>query len=302
MTLGECLEKTKKLINYYSVSGERVASGDPVQADYMSRAKSAVDTAQKELAGRCPLLRRVTYTQHTLRPLDALRGMRRLAGKAELSACGAAAFSLLCDGELTAVLEQGNGSEWQELLTVSCAGSGHLETVCGQLESLPPPDVPIRLTLSASDAYIAEAGLYREFPRHEETPVLDMRRFHALPADFGGVRSVTPSHRFPMRGGAAFYTVEEGKIGFPWDFDGAAELLYTVYPRSIGENTGEAVSLDVTEAAAETIPYFVAAMLLMDEDPNLSRLLLNLYGDRVSALDGGNGFTIKNTLFGTKKG
>ncbi len=302
MTLGDCLEKTKKLINYYSVSGDRIASSDPALLDYTFRAKSAVDTAQKELAKRCPLLRRVTYTQRTLRPLDSHTGMHYLEGSITLSAPGASAFSLLCDGDLTAILERESGGAWQELLAVAHAGNGRLEPVYGELDSPPPAGANMRLMLDAPGAYIAAAGLYRAFPQYEEVPVLDMRRFHALPADFGSVKSVTPSHRFTARGSAGFYLLENGKIGFPWDFDGAAELLYTVYPNTVGEGSADTMILGVPDDAAEAIPYFVAAILLTEEDPNLSKLFLNLYGDKVSALDGGGGSRVRNTLFGARRG
>ncbi len=62
------------------MSGDRITSPDPALLDYTSRAKSAVDTAQKELARRCPLTRRVTYTQRALRPLDSRTGMHYLRG------------------------------------------------------------------------------------------------------------------------------------------------------------------------------------------------------------------------------
>ncbi len=301
MTLGDCLEKTKKLINYYSVSGDRISSSDPTLLDYSFRAKSAVDTAQKELAKRCPLVRRAAYTQHALRPLDSRTGMHYLEGSITLTGPGASAFSLLCDGDLTAVLEQEGDNGWQEALATAHVGSGRLELVYGELESLPPAGIKMRLTLEASGAYIAAAGLYRAFPQYEEIPLLDMRRFHVLPADFGGVRSVTPSGRFAAYGERNFYCLENGKIGFPWEFDGAVELLYTVYPHTIGEESADTALLGVPDEAAEAIPYYVAAMLLTDEDPNLSMLFLNLYEDRIAVLGGGSS-RVKNTLFGGRRG
>lgn len=298
MTLGECLEKTNKLINYYSVSGDRITSPDPALLDYTSRAKSAVDTAQKELARRCPLTRRVTYTQRALRPLDSRTGMHYLEGRLTLTGQGASAFSLLCDGDLTAILERESGGVWQEVLAVAHVGGGKLETVYGELDAPPHADANMRLTLDAAGAYIAAAGLYRSFPKNEEVPVLDTRRFHALPSDFGGVKAITPSYRFVERSVRGFYVLEAGKIGFPWAFDGAVALEYTVYPHTIGEESAETAVLGVPDEAAEAIPYYVAALLLTDEDPNLSQLFLNLYGDKVSALDGRAGVRVRNTLFG----
>lgn len=301
MTLGECLEKTIKLINYYSVSGDRVAPSDPAMLDYTSRAKSAVDTAQKELARRCPLIRRVTYTQHTLRPLDSRTGMHYLEGTLTLSGLGASAFSFLCDGDVSAILERELDGAWQEILAVARTGNGKLEPVSGELDELPPSDARMRLMLDASGAYVASAGLYRAFPQNEEVPVLDTRRFHALPSDFGGVKSVTPSCRFTDISRKGFYVLETGKIGFPWAFDGAVEVLYTVYPHTIGEESAETTVLGVPDDAAEAIPYYVAALLLTDEDPNLSQLFFNLYGDKVAGLEGKGKTGVRNTLFGGRR-
>ncbi len=302
MTLGECLEKTRKLINYYSVSGDPITAADPTFLDDASRAKSAVDTAQKELAKRFPLLRRVTYTQHALRPLDSRAGMHLLKGRMVLSAEGASAFSLLCDGDLTAILERNTDGAWQEMLAVGYMGNGRLECVHGELDTRPAEEIPMRLVLESEGAYVAAVGLYREFPPYEEIPLLDTRRFHPLPADFGGVQSVKPSFRFVTRGSAGFYTLEEGKIGFPWEFDGAVELIYTVYPQTIGEDSAETMTLGVPEEAAEAIPYYVAAILLTDEDVNLSQLFFNLYADKVSVLERGGSLRIHNTLFGGRRG
>lgn len=301
MTLGECLEKTIKLINYYSISGERVSMSDPTILDYTSRAKSAVDTAQKELARRCPLVRRITYTQHTLRPLDSRTGMHYLEGTLALSGLGASAFSFLCDGDISAILERESEGVWQEVLAVARTGNGKLEPVYGELDSPVSAVTKMRLTLDASGAYVASVGLYRSFPQNEEVPVLDTRRFHALPSDFGGVKSVTPSSRFTDAGRKGFYTLEDGKIGFPWAFDGAVEVLYTVYPCTIGEESADTAILGVPDNAAETIPYYVAALLLTDEDPNLSQLFFNLYEDKVAGLEGNMGNYIRNTLFGARR-
>ena len=58
----------------------------------------------------------------------------------------------------------------------------------------------------------------------------------------------------------------------------------------------------VPEEAAEAIPYYVAAILLTDEDVNLSQLFFNLYADKVSVLERGGSLRIHNTLFGGRRG
>lgn len=297
MTVRECLDKTRKLINYYSISGETITASDPKQADYSFRALSAIDTAQKELAARRPLIRHTVLTQHEIRPLAVLPGMRKAEGDVVLEAAGAGAFSMMCDADCTVVMERWEGSAWQTAAHLGHTGCGMMETVCLQAQTLPPQDDRVRVTVSGGNMFIADAALYRKFPENEDIPLFGTRRFHALPEDFRRMVECRPSGSIGKVMRSGFSAVQDGKIGFPWDFDGTAAIEYTLWPKTVDESTGIDQELELGADAAEIVPFYAAAMLLTDEDPALAEFFLSQYTQRLRALEMLSGFGIRNTLF-----
>lgn len=298
MTLQQCLDKTKKLINYYSISGETVSTQDPVQKDYTSRALSAIDTAQKELAARRPLVRHICFTQHRLQPLASLPGFRRIEGSLYLQAQDAAAFSLLCDGNLTLRLESGEGEEWESLYSTSHTAHGQIQRLAWQA---PAGSIPVgkslRLFIESDGAFLADAALYAAFPQQEDIPILGARRFHSLPENFSKLLDCHPQGKHGQIMRTGFACIDNGKIGFPWDFEGVVWLAYTAYPCCICDSTDPSAQLELAEDAAEAIPFYAAAMLLTQEDPKLSEFFLHTYTDKLRALEAVTGFQIRNQLF-----
>ncbi len=302
MTLQECLDKTRKLINYYSISGNAVGAEDPAQQDYSFRAFAAIDTAQKELAARRPLVRHLSFTQHTLRPLDSLPGFQRIEGTRFLYAQGACAFSLLCDGNLTLSMEAESDGQWEILYSTSNTGNGQMTQLAWQADNgLIQPSTPVRLQIQSDGAFLADAALYTAFPQQEDIPILGARRFRALPRNFCRLLDCRPAGKLGRVMRTGFACVDAGKIGFPWDFDGVVQLEYTAYPETICENSDLTVELEVTDDAAEAIPFYTAAMLLTQEDPKLSEFFLNVYTEKLRALETVTGFRIRNELFGGYK-
>lgn len=299
MTLQECLDKTRKLMNYYSISGEIVSAQDPVQRDYRFRALAAIDTAQKELAARRPLIRHISFTQHTLRALDSLPGFRRLSGTLCLEAPAAGAFSLMCDGDLTLQIEMQCNGKWESLYRHFHTGNGQLECLAWESPAgTILPDTPVRLSMESSSAFLADAALFAAFPEHEDIPVLGARRFRNLPENFCRLISCRPEGRLGQILRTGFARIEKGKIGFPWDFDGAVQLEYTAYPAGIDENSDPGTELELGQDAAEAIPFYTAAMLLTEENPKLSEFFLHTYTAKLRALETMTGFQIRNRLFG----
>ena len=62
MTIAEVIEKSIKLINYYSSAGTIITASDPNYSDYVLRMPSLIDSAQKEIATTAKSIRK----QHTI--------------------------------------------------------------------------------------------------------------------------------------------------------------------------------------------------------------------------------------------
>lgn len=297
MTYRECLIKTRKLINYYSIAGSIVADNDETQKDYTARAASAMDTAQKELAGLCPLVKHMNYVQTALRPLAIHANTFMLDGSFELTAEGAGAFSFTADGDVLAVLRKYENNRWREILAISEVSDGEEKLVWGELDTPPAENTKMSLTLSGRGVNITDLAMFRSFPKHEDIPLYGHERTRALPANFSRTAMLSAQ---PFRGrvkNTAFYSVNDGKISFPWDFCGKVDLAYEVYPRTVTEDVSDNFTFDLPENAAEVIPYFAAAMLLTDEDPKMSQFFLKMYNERCNALIRPEAQCVVNTLW-----
>jgi hypothetical protein len=275
-----------------------VPPGDPVMRDYMLRAVGAVNDALRELAAKSPLLRRVSYSQHTLRAAAAADGLHHLSGELILEGRGAGAFSMLCDGDVSVTLRRKVGGAWQSSASTQHENSGKMDVLSLTMPTLPGEDDEVRAVITGEGAFAASAALYRAFPENEGIPIYGARRFHPLPEDFGALRHVTAKPFYKTRGLMRMYAVENGGIGFPWDFDGTAELTYTALPGAVDGDTPESYVLDAADEIADAIPYFAAALLLADEEPELAESYMRRYRSRVDSLDGGTGRRVRNSLFG----
>ena len=297
MTIKECLEKTRKLINYYSISGTAVGTQDAALQDYEFRARAAIDTAQKELAARRPQVKHICFTQHTIRPLATKAGFHRVNGEIIVEAVGAGAFSMLCDGAVSIRFEMRDGAQWTSLYSAELPGTGTMEPVSAEV-TLPDELAQVRLVISGTAAFAADIGLYRTLPDEAKTPVYGSRRWRTLPKDFGRMLDCRPKGRIGAVMRAGFAYIDDGKIGFPWDFDGKIEIEYTALPETIDNDTDMQSTLAVGADAAEAIPYYAAAMLLTDENPKLSEYFLALYSEKLHAIETMTGFNVRNTFFG----
>lgn len=296
MTIKDCLDKTRKLINYYSISGDPIHAQDTALRDYDIRARAAIDTAQKELAARRPQVRHICFTQHGIRPLQAKSGFHRVNGQIVLEAVGAGAFSMLCDGAVSIRFEAQSGAQWTCLYSNELSGTGTMEPVSASVV-LANEKMLTRLTICGDGAFVSDIGLFRELPEEAETPIYGSRRWRVLPEDFGRMLDCRPKGQLGAVMRAGFAYVDDGKIGFPWDFDGKIEIEYTAVPYTIDDSTDECTSLAVGADAAEVIPYYAAAMLLTDENPKLSEYFLALYTEKLRAIETLTGFSVRNTFF-----
>lgn len=73
-------------------------------------------------------------------------------------------------------------------------------------------------------------------------------------------------------------------IFVPKSFSGELSLEYWRYPVSVGSDPADNIQLDNTEDTHSAIPYYVAAQMLLYDDPFRYQALRNEYETRISAL------------------
>ena len=109
----------------------------------------------------------------------------------------------------------------------------------------------VRVAFSGGPGNIADAALFRE--------------------SFSGVAEVP-----------TFGAFRNGCLALPWDFDGEAVLTYAAFPEPVGDATPRTAVLSVDDASAQAVVFFVAAGLVMEENPTLGRRFQSLYRELLS--------------------
>ena len=290
MTLGDCFHKVLKLLNYYSAGGVPIASDDAAQADLFARAVSLTDTAQIEVSSVRPILKTASIACTRLANRIHGQGVHHVGTSAlvfELPAASDAdlahSLSFTTGDALTAVVSQLSGGALTTLVTVQTVSRAAM-TPYHAVFSPSPGASAVRVAFSGGPGNIADAALFREsFSGVAEVPTFGAFRDYALPSDFRALCELTlrPAAGHPRRD-AREYRLRNGCLALPWDFDGEAVLTYAAFPEPVGDATPRTAVLSVDDASAQAVVFFVAAGLVMEENPTLGRRFQSLYRELLS--------------------
>jgi hypothetical protein len=93
-------------------------------------------------------------------------------------------------------------------------------------------------------------------------------------------------HRFIFYNDDTFsdYRIMNKRVYIDKAYDGEFEVFYYKNPSEIDDTTSDSYVFEVPSQTHALIPYFIGAMALQDENPNLSANLLNLYYRRLESL------------------
>lgn len=299
MTIAQCLDKIFQLMNHYSLSGNKIPKSDAVLTDYRYRALSLVDTAQKELCVHFPIRKTCTMTQRRLRNLLPDANIADVGQRKVFDLSNAAALTFLTDAALTVTVYRWQNAV-EETEDTPAAEAGWVEeaalttakNTCFReyvLRFAPYERQQLVFTPlgSTNYAYIGNAAAYAEvFDTDDAVPAFRSFRSHPLPEDFYRFEDISfqpapASHVIKDIPYALGYrTIEIDRR-----FDGAFLLVYRAMCPTVDTTTPEDTVLPVGDICAELIPYYAAAILAAEENPQLSQQLMSIYHTKVLNLD-----------------
>ena len=292
LTIGQCYDKVRKLLNYYSAGGNPLSARE---GDLWPRAAALMDTAQREFARLCPRLESRVLTQHTLRNLlPELVPFRVGENAVELCAEGAQSLSFATDGPLEVRVVRTVDGAQEEVAVISCpAGQTQVYAAsfagsCGT--------VTVRMT---GGAYVWDAAMYAQYFAEGCVPAFGAHRWQALPEDCVRVRqlslqSLSGTRKEDFRD----YRLKKGQIGLPWAFTGTATLVYECAPAAITEDSPAESLLEVDDVCGEGMASYAAAWLVAEENPGLHELLMGVYRTMLErSRPGPQLCTQRNTLY-----
>lgn len=275
MTLGQCYDKVRKLLNYYSSDAVPLPARE---GDLWPRAAALLDTAQREFARVRPHLKSHTLTQSKLpNLLPELSPFPVGAEPVVIHAPDAQAMTFSTDGPLEVRVTRLVGDSTAELALVSCpADTTAVYRVCfAESEG----DGPVTITFSGGPAYVWDAAAFEtRFEEESRIPPYGKYRWQPLPEDCVRVDGVSLRPTIgPVEPDFRGYTLRRAEIGLPWDFAGTAMLVYEAAPAAITDDTPEDTELDVDDASAEGMAWFAAAYLVSEENNSLFELFIGVY-------------------------
>lgn len=272
MTVGQCYDKVRKLLNFYSAGGIPLPA---VEGDLWPRAAALMDTAQREYARLCPRMESRVLTQHRLpNLLPTLAPFWVGANAVKLSAQGAQSLTFATDGPLEVrVMRTVDGAQ-EEVAAISCP-AGQTQVYSASFAADTGGTVTVYMF---GGAYVWDAALYARSFEEGCVPAYGAYRWQALPQDCVRVQQLSLQ---PLGGARQQdfrdYRLKKGQIGLPWAFDGTATLVYECAPAAITEDTPAESPLDVDDAGGEGMACYTAAWLVAEENPGLHELLMGTY-------------------------
>lgn len=130
-------------------------------------------------------------------------------------------------------------------------------------------DMELKLN-SLFDTAQRQAALTRRIVRLYTVPTGGGEK--TMPADFGALICV-------WRAGRRYsgYQWRAGRLLIPNGETAAVEVEYSAVPDEINGETPEEYQFEVAEDVAAVLPYYVAAVLLAVDEPQVSQLLMSYY-------------------------
>lgn len=281
MTLGEAKVRTMKLVGEYSYMGKCLDGSESDTADWRLRLPELLCDAQRMAAEVCPIWKRREIAHFPPRNRARTAGGVMIHAEKDIviEAAEARAFSFRAMGSFTAYLEAAGELRWQVLRTISGDTGGDFRHFCGRIEGNPRH---LRLRFAGSYRYLVrDAALYAEnFPSDADIPKDSKAVWYPAPKDYYRFGRVLRDGQ-PCEG---YRWYLDGNLSIPNEETGVYVLEYGAYPAAIGENTPDDTELEVEDCAQRLLPYYAAAMLLGEEDPEAADRLRDVWNAGIGEL------------------
>jgi hypothetical protein len=306
-------DKVIKLINFYSISGNVIATTDPNYLDYSLRFRGLYDTCQKSIATTAKSIRKTKkISQYPI--VNQLSGqaktfdiVQHLAGDIIYSATGSRAYCFKVDNISSVYIEEETSvGVWGVLNTIThTAPTLEFTEYKGLIN---PSNVAnsIRIRFSGSYIYnIRDIAMFAyTFPSAGVIPSYSEYNLYTMPTDFYKLNKLiskgSPSLGDIYNPSTPFYWEDSNVLAVKYDYVGEFTVDYSAYPATIDDVTVNTYDFEVDTDAVEAIPYYVASMMMMHENPSIGNKLFALYQGMVMNLDNNvptGQKTVTNTLF-----
>lgn len=299
MNIGEVKDKAIKLIAQYSNGGVIVPTND--NADYLNKANSLIDQAQKKIATKAKIHSRVSYSQYPITPINGkyygFEMKQYLPTGDDLTdvVCqNARAFYFEVNGNCFVSIEESLDQVTWTLADIQYVYNDTLidtinpiavssDLVYKQYKGLVNPTSDqhfVRIRMSSAYPFVARNRALWDVPFVDPTyvpvytPKLEVEVTDSKWMKFDRIVHRTDSLTYQQM--IDFSSIGRKTFIMDYFYTGSFDIHYYKVPEDIDSSTTDATELEVYEGMAqEAIPYYVAGHMIADEYPSLAMMLLN---------------------------
>ena len=306
--------KTFMLIDSYSRSGVLLDPNDTKQKDYTLKMPLFFDMAQKQIS----TIKKIVKTRkisHAM-PINGLTSqnyqfdiVQNYGDDQNYKKAGTAnAYYFEVDDVCQVVIEEETSEDvWNILKTINnpLANAGVFTAYKGLLSpSSEDNDIRIRFIGDTLYNHRNRALWGEKFSDVSRVPNYNSYVLYQVDPNFYQLNKVILKGQVynaqAYRNTDDFYWERRDTIAIGWYNVGEYSVEYFAYPSDITASTADDVEFEIDIEAQELIPFYAAAMLLVNENNVVGDRMLNEYNVKLSNLDtkvtpGSN--TVQNTMF-----
>ena len=292
MNLGEVKERVIKLMNEYSNNGVVTPKTSGNYLDYIFRVPDLANDAQMEIASHIKIPAVYSFTQY---PIINLLGLHAgfdmeqyLPGTEKIYAGGGAkAYYFEVDRPCTVYIEEEINSVWTELKKIIITDIVKFTGYKGNL-TLTGENNCVRMRFTGDYPYVIRnrALFPYNFPSDNDVPTYKAYVAYELPDDYMEFEKVYRWHDQRQYGvmPEEYRLTGRKTIELNWFTNGQFDVHYFKLPEEIDATTSDDHELEIELRAQFLVPYYVAAMIVMDENQAVGTLLLNQYQNKLANL------------------
>lgn len=285
MNLETAIKKTKMLIDQYSTRGTLEEDDSNNLADYIKKMPFYFDMIQKEIATTQKHIKDsfdiiYSYPQNLI--TSNTFGLMKIKNNEEVEYKNADAKSFVFKAQGTgeAILEvivSGEDTD-DEIVTELYSyyiDSTELETYKGVIVDLPDEYENIRLRFTSGQIMnIRDVALFDiEYFSDDDIPIYSKYITNEMPSNFHKLSKVYIQRNDYFVEYSDFIFTHTNKLQIPWETEGLIKVDYIAMPEDIDSDTENSYVFEVSEEAAQAIPYKTASLLLIQEQPNTAQVL-----------------------------
>ncbi len=313
MNLLQADAKVIQIINFESISGNIIPDLDPNRLDYTNRFRTHYDMAQKEIASTAKKIRKLKHiSQNPIpnnidNPIYIFDIVQHLADDITYSGLGNRAYSFKVDNMATIYIEEETSTNvWTILETINNLTPTMEFTEYKGIINPSSLTNNIRIRFSGLYPYnLRDVALFAyTFPNASAIPQYQKFNLYTMPTDFFQLNKVifkgSPTQGYAYNPTSDFYWEKRNVLAVNYNYTGEFTIDYSAYPSTIDDSTVNTYEFEVDEEAAQAIPFFVASMMMMYENPSIGNKLFSMYQGKLANLDDNvsNGaVSVSNTLF-----